>query len=34
MAQVAQIDDLALQQTYLNNVPENQQIQALVLAEK
>ncbi|HXV98312.1 MAG TPA: hypothetical protein VEC93_07805, partial [Anaerolineae bacterium] len=34
MAQAAQIDDLALQQTYLNNVPENRQIQALVLAEK
>jgi predicted ATPase len=34
MAQTAQIDDPALQQTYLNLIPENRQLQKLVLAEK
>ncbi|MBI1877552.1 MAG: tetratricopeptide repeat protein [Chloroflexi bacterium] len=34
MAQAAQINDPALQQTYLANIPENRQIQALRAAEK
>ncbi|HXW00460.1 MAG TPA: tetratricopeptide repeat protein, partial [Anaerolineae bacterium] len=34
MAQLAQIDDPTLQQTYLNHIPENRQIQKLVLAEQ